>query len=79
VWIVFGFLLNNGVNETWVYTLPLARAKDNQVEITVAGQRDISGYRFLKLCRGANNGCEYGTEKESSEIRQKKKQNNGKW
>jgi hypothetical protein len=77
VWIVFGFLLDDGVNESGINTLALARSKDDPVEIAITRQGYVCWY-LLRLVNGIYNGCKCGTKEKSGEIEDKEKRNYGK-
>jgi len=77
--IVFGFLLDDGMNEARVNTFLLTSAKDNPIEIAIAGQGNVHGYRLYLLLGGFNDGRHYGAEEETGKVENKEERNNGKW
>jgi hypothetical protein len=76
--IVFGFLLDDGVNEARVNTFLLTSAKDNPIEIAIARQWNVYWYR-LYLLSGLNDGRHDWAEKETGEIENNEERDDGKW
>jgi len=77
VWVVFRFLLDDGVNESRINTLALARAKDDPVEIAITRQGYVRGY-LLGVGYGIYNRCERRAKEKTGKIENKEKRNYGK-
>src|SRR5687767_10423989 len=63
--------------ETWVDTMTPAGPIDNQIQVWIAGARNILRYHLSHFCCCTNSRSKNGTKKDARKIRKKKQSHNG--